>query len=250
MPLKSFAVHLFVFLFLTASAAGQVITGRVVDARTKEPLPYATITLLNAPLGVLTDQKGRFEIKTKAAGAQVVRITRVGYEPFEGQVTPDHNLLEVALTPAFLQLNKEIVVTAQRYETSSFSRPEAISVLTQKELEQSAPRSTPEALMGMPGIWLQKTNHGGGSPFIRGLTGQQTLLMIDGIRLNNATFRSGPNQYLNTVDPGSIAQIEVMRGSGSAGRSLPLGDLPLNIQLSPSGKLLAVTNNGQSKQSV
>ena len=34
------------------------------------------------------------------------------------------------------------------------------------------------------------------------------------------------------------------------GRSLPLGDLPLNIQLSPSKKLLAVTNNGQSKQSV
>ncbi|QJD95226.1 bifunctional YncE family protein/alkaline phosphatase family protein [Mucilaginibacter robiniae] len=35
-----------------------------------------------------------------------------------------------------------------------------------------------------------------------------------------------------------------------AGRSLPLGDLPLNLQLSPSGKLLAVTNNGQSTQSI
>jgi len=35
-----------------------------------------------------------------------------------------------------------------------------------------------------------------------------------------------------------------------AGTSLPLGDLPLNIQLSASGKLLAVTNNGQSTQSV
>ncbi|MGV3639665.1 MAG: bifunctional YncE family protein/alkaline phosphatase family protein [Adhaeribacter sp.] len=35
-----------------------------------------------------------------------------------------------------------------------------------------------------------------------------------------------------------------------AGRSLPLGDLPLNIQLSPSKKLLAVTNNGQSKHSI
>jgi len=35
-----------------------------------------------------------------------------------------------------------------------------------------------------------------------------------------------------------------------AGRSLPLGDLPLNMQLSPSGRLMAVTNNGQSTQSI
>ncbi len=34
------------------------------------------------------------------------------------------------------------------------------------------------------------------------------------------------------------------------GRMLPLGDLPLNIAVSPSGKLLAVTNNGQSTQSI
>jgi iron complex outermembrane receptor protein/hemoglobin/transferrin/lactoferrin receptor protein len=96
-----------------------------------------------------------------------------------------------------------------------FDTPEAVSVLTQKQLLQNAPRSTPEALMGLPGVWVQKTNHGGGSPFIRGLTGQQTLILIDGIRLNNATFRSGPNQYFNTIDPQSIAQIEVLRGSGS-----------------------------------
>ena len=72
-----------------------------------------------------------------------------------------------------------------------------------------------EALIGVPGVWMQKTNHGGGSPFVRGLTGNQTLLLIDGIRLNNATYRYGPNQYLNTVDPLSVQKVEVVRGSGS-----------------------------------
>ena len=62
---------------------------------------------------------------------------------------------------------------------------------------------------------MQKTNHGGGSPFIRGLVGNQVLVLIDGIRLNNATFRYGPNQYLNTIDSWQIERIEVMRGSGS-----------------------------------
>ncbi len=62
---------------------------------------------------------------------------------------------------------------------------------------------------------MQKTNHGGGSPFLRGLTGNQTLLLVDGIRLSNATTRYGPNQYFNTIDVFSIEKIEVLRGSGS-----------------------------------
>jgi iron complex outermembrane receptor protein/hemoglobin/transferrin/lactoferrin receptor protein len=75
--------------------------------------------------------------------------------------------------------------------------------------------SMPQALSYIPGVWMQKTNHGGGSAFVRGLTGYQTLLMVDGIRMNNSTNRSGPNQYLNTIDPLLISHVEVLRGSGS-----------------------------------
>ena len=76
-------------------------------------------------------------------------------------------------------------------------------------------RTTPEALIGSSGVFVQKTNHGGGSAFIRGLTGNQTLLMLDGVRINNATFRYGPNQYLNNIDLYTIDQIEVSKGTGS-----------------------------------
>ncbi len=122
---------------------------------------------------------------------------------------------DTLLHPTVILLNQHTVTTASRTETEEFVRPEVTTVLTARELGQRAPRSTPEALFGATGVWIQKTNHGGGSPFVRGLTGQQTLLLIDGIRLNNATFRSGPNQYLNTIDPQSISQIEVVRSSGS-----------------------------------
>ena len=50
---------------------------------------------------------------------------------------------------------------------------------------------------------------------MRGLTGNQNLILVDGVRFNNATFRYGPNQYFNTIDPYSIAAIEVVRGTGS-----------------------------------
>src|ERR1700742_592555 len=59
----------------------------------------------------------------------------------------------------------------------------------------------------------------------------------------------------NAQRPGKIQQTEqVLLPNGwklsPAGTSLPLGDLPLNIQVSTSGRLLAVTNNGQSTQSI
>ncbi len=112
-------------------------------------------------------------------------------------------------------LSKEVVITAKRYEIDPINLPEATSVFNQGLFIENNPRSIPEAMIGMTGVWMQKTNHGGGSPFVRGLTGNQTLLLIDGIRLNNSTYRYGPNQYLNTVDPLSIQRIEVVRGSGS-----------------------------------
>jgi outer membrane cobalamin receptor len=109
----------------------------------------------------------------------------------------------------------EVVVTASRFSSQVINIPEAIRVLNSGSIEKNQLRSAPEALLLTPGVFVQKTNHGGGSPFVRGLTGNQTLLLIDGIRLSNSTMRYGPNQYFNTIDVFSLAKIEVLRGSGS-----------------------------------
>ncbi len=91
----------------------------------------------------------------------------------------------------------------------------ARSSITHAELERRQPRSAPDALRYEPGVFVQQTAHGQGSAFVRGLTGQQTLLMFDGIRLNNSTFRQGPNQYFFTVDSRAIEGIEILRGGSS-----------------------------------
>ncbi len=110
---------------------------------------------------------------------------------------------------------QEIVVTSQRNPQASTYTPYSVSSLARKSLDDFNPRTTPEALMNMNGVFVQKTNHGGGSPFIRGLTGNQTLLLLDGIRLNNSIYRYGPNQYLNTIDAFAVDKIEVAKGTGS-----------------------------------
>ena len=110
---------------------------------------------------------------------------------------------------------KEVVISANRFNTIGINTPAAIRILNSKPVQDHQLRTSAEAMSLTPGVFVQKTNHGGGSPFIRGLTGNQTLLLIDGIRLSNSTMRYGPNQYFNTIDIFSLDRIEVLRGGGS-----------------------------------
>src|SRR5688500_8681482 len=71
----------------------------------------------------------------------------------------------------------ELVVTATRKNSHILSVPYATNTVVKKQIDESQYRSTPEALIGTTGVFIQKTNHGGGSPFVRGLTGNQALLL-------------------------------------------------------------------------
>ncbi len=111
---------------------------------------------------------------------------------------------------------EEQVVTPTGNSEKQFKQPYVANILNQKDLQnEKIVRTVPEALKEVPGIMIQKTSHGQGSPFIRGFTGFRTLFLMDGIRLNNSVFREGPNQYWNTVDYLAINKLEVVKGPSS-----------------------------------
>lgn len=98
---------------------------------------------------------------------------------------------------------------------SVFDNPRAIDIISQQRLIEKAPLDMGQALENEVGVMMQRTGRGQSSPYVRGLTGQQVLILVDGVRMTNATFRSGPNQYFNTIDPNTVDHIEVIRGPGS-----------------------------------
>ncbi len=116
--------------------------------------------------------------------------------------------------PAPIQLN-DVQIRITKNNLLNISQSASITTLSETQIEEHLSRSMAEAMIGTEGVWMQKTNHGGGSPFVRGLTGNYVLLLVDGIRMNNSTFRYGPNQYFNTISPFSVSSIEVLRGAGS-----------------------------------
>lgn len=111
---------------------------------------------------------------------------------------------------------EEIVVEVARSDQSLFESPSTITVIDSQVLEQNLVRSLPEALIEVPGVMVQKTANGQGSPFVRGFTGYRTLTLIDGIRYNNSVYRDGPNEYFSLIDFHSPEQIELLSGPSSA----------------------------------
>jgi hemoglobin/transferrin/lactoferrin receptor protein len=110
----------------------------------------------------------------------------------------------------------EVIVTATRRETPAFETPYATHALDlATQASERAFRSLPSALDSVPGVMTQKTAFGQESPFIRGFTGFRTLLLVDGIRVNNSVFRDGPNQYWGLVDPLALARLELVKGPSS-----------------------------------
>ena len=105
----------------------------------------------------------------------------------------------------------EIHVTATRRSVSVSEVPSALTVIGADSVR--AHKLVTDALSAEAGVYLQQTTPGQGAVIIRGLKGSAILHLVDGIRLNNAIFRSAPTQYFALVPPGAVERIEVLRGS-------------------------------------
>lgn len=127
------------------------------------------------------------------------------------------SLIVLATSPIAVSQNllEPLFITASR--SAEFANETAYTTanIDADDILENTRRTLPEALQYTPGVLIQKTANGHGSPFIRGFTGRQNLLLVDGVRLNNSTWRSGPVQYWNTVDPFSIDRIELVKSQGS-----------------------------------
>jgi len=110
----------------------------------------------------------------------------------------------------------EIVVEAQSgYKESLKEVPSKVTVIDKNDIKLYNPQTSADALMQSGDVFVQKSQMGGGSPIIRGFEANKVLLVIDGVRMNNAIYRSGHLQNAITIDNAALERIEVIHGSNS-----------------------------------
>ncbi len=108
-----------------------------------------------------------------------------------------------------------VVVSPQRRSGSRFEAGASVGRVTAEKARAMGARTPPEALEETTAVTVQVTNRGAGAPILRGLIGPSNMMMLDGLRFHQSTWRTGPNQYLAAIDMSSIDTIEVLHGSQS-----------------------------------
>jgi len=114
-----------------------------------------------------------------------------------------------------LETMDEILVSAQRFGSSRANTTRQIEVISSKQMQLAQQGTMADVLSQTGQVFVQKSQLGGGSPVLRGFEASRVLLVVDGVRMNNATYRAGHLQDIITVDQFMLDRTEVFFGSGS-----------------------------------
>lgn len=208
--MRIFTVLLFAFFCQVLSA--QNIT--VKDRDGANPLEFVTIISNNPIVSVVTNGKGQADI-TLFRGSDQIEFRMMGYTSFWYSYKQLEQLnFEVFLTPSIFSID-QVVVSASKWSQTAREVPLKISSVSKTQIAFHNPQTAADLLTITGDVFVQKSQQGGGSPMIRGFATNRLLIAVDGVRMNNAIFRSGNLQNVISLDPFAIEQTEVLFGPGS-----------------------------------
>ncbi len=108
-----------------------------------------------------------------------------------------------------------VVISVNKWEQKLNEVPNKIVKINKYDILRNNPQTSAD-LLGQSGtVFIQKSQLGGGSPMIRGFATNRVLLVVDGVRMNNAIYRSGNLQNVISIDALSTETAEVIFGPGS-----------------------------------
>jgi len=200
-----------------ATATAGCIEGTIVDAKTGEPLPGASIIIEGTNRGTGTNNKGEFRISQLPHGVYRLLITSLGFETNirEVQLEPNGSVsLDLKLRENPLEIDG-VVVTGTRTPRFIAEVPVRTEVITRKAIEVKSAANLYEALDGVPGIRVEQQCQACNFSVLRmqGLGADHTQVLLDGQPVYSGLASVYGLQQLSTAD---IEQIEVVKGAGSA----------------------------------
>lgn len=121
---------------------------------------------------------------------------------------------KMQLLQSVYQITQFEIVTL-RDEEEPDDLPYPVTSIEAREIALNNPQNSADMLQMSGDVQVQKSQMGGGSPIIRGFEANKILMVVDGVRMNNAIYRSGHLQNAITVDANMLERTEVLFGPGS-----------------------------------
>lgn len=192
---------------VSITALAQNITVR--DKSTREPIPNVIIKDKNN-VTTVSDIKGNADLSNLDKSDSLI-VYHFSYFSRKISVIGD---MEVNLTAKLIQLD-EFIFAANRNKEKKSDVPYMMEVIKAKDIEFGNQPTTGDVLANTGNVFLQKSQLGGGSPSMRGFEASRVLLVVDGVRMNNAIYRAGHLQDVMTMDAQMLDRAEIVFGPAS-----------------------------------
>ncbi len=211
-PTNHFITILIIVLLGIQSIEAQYVI--VFDESNGEPVERVALFNQDKSVSILTDDFGKADIQSFANNDSIYfqhpTYVLVGFRKHE---------LVYGNSKVYLRkrniLIEEFVISANKVRETSREIPYMINVLEPEQLNTSGFQTGADILQSTGNVMVQKSQGGGGSPILRGFEANKILLVVDGVRMNNAIYRSGHLQNSITIDNNILERVEVLFGPSS-----------------------------------
>ncbi len=212
MNLSKFNTLVFLIIIISTEAISQNIF--VYDQQTGSPIPNVVLFNIEKTNTGLTSNLGIVDISGFAKEEDiyfqhptynVVAFSKKNIAGLKYKVPLNEKLIDL----------DEVIISASKWETKSNEIPNKIEQIKRRDIIFNNPATSADMIASGNQVYVQKSQLGGGSPMIRGFAANKILMVVDGIRMNNAIYRSGNLHNVLQADVNSIEGAEIIFGPGT-----------------------------------
>ena len=212
-------------LMMSASLSAQQSSRGTVSGIVRDSLGAAVeeaeVSLLHVQSVLrttVTGSDGKFTIDNVAPGSYAVIVSKSGFGRFSTafQLKPGDTrelIVELEINP----LSEEVTVTAEAglvSEARMLAQP--VNVITEQEILDRGTEVVAQVVDEEMGVNLQRTSPSLSAVFVRGLTGRNVAVYVDGVRYTTSAQRGGVGTFFSLIEPSSLETVEILRGPNSS----------------------------------
>jgi len=208
------ALFSFIILLFFAGNSGLSQTLTVLDSEDLRPIPDVTIMNQNGTRYISTNRSGKADI-SDFGNTEKICFQHFTYERVCISFDEIKNAEFRVLLDRKVFAIEEFVISANRWEQNKNEIPNRITTVLKPTVELQNPQTAADLIGISDEVFVQKSQLGGGSPMIRGFATNRILIVVDGVRMNNAIYREGNIQNIISLDPSSLESTEIIFGPGA-----------------------------------